>query len=547
MISTVRPLSISTLSPVHIGCDDVYEPSNFVISQGLLHLLDPATLVDDLTDQERKELMRLSEEREPIAALQTYFKGNAERFANLACHQVAVAEAVINAYETSAGRATQRGPARQAVFNAFPIARTAYNALDNAPYLPGSSLKGSMRTAWLNHKNGGKPLTGPNRNKIDNQAARELQQRVLGYEAGKFENDPFRTVQLADAQVADDAATPPTRVLYAVSKKKRLPRDGERAGPELKLFLFLETIPDALPCAFSGELRFGPQQLGGIDWNAMCDACNAFYVPQLQAELDHHVLGATLDPEWKKLIEGLLTDELHALRQARQGFLLRVGRHSGAESVTLDGVRSIKIVGAPVDGKQQFDYRPESTQKRFASLTKVGTAGLLPFGWIWVDASDGAHGHLMQSIRQKLSARSQALREDHADRLVRLEERRATRREELAARKAKEQAATDAKQAEEDARLKRDAALASMGPSLRKVEEFRAAFAERHQNLRGGHEKPNAVFHTRARDLARLAADWPLAERTAAADAIEEWLPRVVSIDIKDERKKLKLAALRTP
>ena len=34
-------------------------------------------------------------------------------------------------------------------------------------------------------------------------------------------------------------------------------------------------------------------------------------------------------------------------------------------------------------------------------------------------------------------------------------------------------------------------------------------------------------------------------KRLAAADAIEHWLPRVVRVDLKDERKKLKLAALR--
>ena len=35
------------------------------------------------------------------------------------------------------------------------------------------------------------------------------------------------------------------------------------------------------------------------------------------------------------------------------------------------------------------------------------------------------------------------------------------------------------------------------------------------------------------------------AEKLAAADAIEEWLPRVVRVEMKDVRKKLKLAALR--
>ena len=43
-------------------------------------------------------------------------------------------------------------------------------------------------------------------------------------------------------------------------------------------------------------------------------------------------------------------------------------------------------------------------------------------------------------------------------------------------------------------------------------------------------------------------ADWTAPEKLAAANAIEEWLPKLVErIDIKDERKKLKLALLKFP
>ena len=142
--------------------------------------------------------------------------------------------------------------------------------------------------------------------------------------------------------------------------------------------VFLETVPEGLAGTFQGEIRLAKS--AKFTWAELCDACNAFYLPQLEAELDHAVLGALLDPQWKGLITGLLTDEMAALAAARQGFLLRVGRHSGAESVTLDGVRDIKILGPRVDGKQQSDYRPQTTEKRFASATEAGTNGLEGIG-----------------------------------------------------------------------------------------------------------------------------------------------------------------------
>jgi CRISPR-associated protein Csm5 len=536
----VRPLLISTLSPVHIGCGEVYEPSGFVIHQGLLHALDPADLAAALTDSERKRLATLAEQREPIGAMQSFFRDSAPRFAELARHQVAVAPAIEQEYRDKAGRPTQRGRDGEATYNLFPIARTAFRPLDDTPYLPGSSLKGSIRSAWLNRINAGRKLT-PAEQADKRSAPRSMEQRLLGYERNKFENDPFRLLALADAHPEEGSTPPPTRVLYAISKKKRLPREGERGSPELQVFL--ETIPDALPAAFHSELRCGPGAT--ILWDAVCDACNGFYRPQLEAEMCHPVLGPMLDVAWLRLLQQLLDDELAQLMAARQGFLLRVGRHSGAESVTLDGVRSIKILGARVNGKQTFDFRPLTTEKRYARLGKAGEGQLLPFGWIWVDACDDSHRHLSDALRQKLAARSSALCEAHRDRLSRREARQAGIALAEAAAVERQQAAAAAARAEEEASEQRARELASMSPNCRRVQQFVADFAARAEQLRGGRENANGVYHGKARALARDAAEWPGEERLLAAEALEQWLPKVVRIDLKEERKKLKLTALR--
>lgn len=543
MIINTRALSISTLSPIHIGCDEVYEPSNFVIHDGLLHALDPGDLAESLSAVERKKLATLSDQREPIGAIQRFFRDHAERFAGLSSHQVTVAPDIVSEYEKIAGKPTQRDPSGEASFNSLNMSRTAYRPIDSTPYLPGSSLKGSIRTAWLNHvlSQRGNPLNAEDGR--DKNKARKLQERLLGYAAGKFENDPFRHLGLADAHPEDDVTPPPTRVLYAISKKKRQPREGERGPKDLNGFL--ETIPDALPAAFLGELRLS----GKIGWNELCDACNGFYQPQLEAELAHAVLGALLDPDWQKLVKGLLDNELADLIKARQGFLLRVGRNSGAESVTLDGLRDIKILGPRIDGKQTFDFRSNTTEKRFASLSKAGAGNLLPFGWLWVNACDDAHRHLSDGLHQKLAARSSALREAHQAQLLRLEDQQETRAAARAEAARQLQAIAAAERARIEAEAARQAALASMSPNARRIEEFKASFAARAAQLRGGRERQNGDYHARARKLAleaREGADWSAEEKRALADAVTEWLPKVVEKMDKDQLKKLKLADLRT-
>jgi CRISPR-associated protein Csm5 len=531
-ITTHRTISISTLSPVHIGCDEVFEPSQFVIADGLLHSLDPATLAAALDERERQQLIRIADERDPIGPLQQFFKARRERLAPLAMQSINVAADIAREYEDKAGQVQARGGDGRPIYNLFPMARTAYNPLDGLPYLPGSSLKGSLRTAWLNRLNRGEPP-----HEDEKRYPGKLQQRLLGYAPGKFENDPFRHLHVADAHANPERTAPPTRIAYAVSKKKR---ESERGSPELKVYL--ETVRETLADAFSGELRFTG---GPLDWGRLCDACNSFYRPQLEAELDHPQFGPLLACDWRQAISQLLGDAMQELFTARQGFLLRVGRHCGAESVTLDGVRSIKILGAK---GQPPSYRANTTEKRFVSATRSAQDNLLPFGWLWIDSSDDAHRHLSIAVSDALAALGRPIREAHAEQLTAAENRRQAQAQ-IAAEAARRRAeAAAAAQAEAAALEQHQAALAAMSPERRRIEEFRSFCDTRAAQLAGNTEALNGNIHNRARQLATDALqqpDWCAEDKVALADLLADRLPQLVARMDKDQLKKLKLAALR--
>lgn len=402
----IKPITITTLSPVHIGCDEDYVPTNFVIQNNLLHYLDMATIADDLSNEERSKLGNLN----TVGAIQQFFKSKRERFAPLASHLVEVATDIANDYEKNAGQPAQRNADAHPIYNLFPISRTAYNPLDASPYLPGSSLKGSMRTAWLNAANKGQPLQTADR--VDKKNInRNLQQRLLGYASGKFENDPLRHLQVADAHHLEACEPAASRVMYAVSKKKRL---SERGSPELKVFL--EAIQGLLNDAFAGELRFTGDQ---ISWASLCNICNQFYIPQLQEALSHDHLSPMLDTAWRSLLNDMIINELKELSREQQGFLLRVGKNSGAESVTLNGVRDIKILGKQGDPPT---YRPETTEKRFASQSKKADSGLMPFGWVWVESCDDQFQHISRSLRDKLQPHATLIRQAQRERVQNMED-----------------------------------------------------------------------------------------------------------------------------
>jgi hypothetical protein len=73
------------------------------------------------------------------------------------------------------------------------------------------------------------------------------------------------------------------------------------------------------------------------------------------------------------------------------------------------------------------------------------------------------------------------------------------------------------------------------------------ACVKRAEQLKGKKDRLNTALHQQAQKLAKDAAspDWTPEEKRAAADAIDEWLPQVVAVDMKEEAKKLKLASLR--
>lgn len=103
-------------------------------------------------------------------------------------------------------------------------------------------------------------------------------------------------------------------------------------------------------------------------------------------------------------------------------------------------------------------------------------------------------------------------------------------------------------QAQAQAAAEQAAKMASLSDNARLVEEYVLASKNRAEQLRGGKDRPNTEHHAKARALSKAAlegVDWTAEEKRAAADALSEWLPKVVAVDMKDERKKLKLATLR--
>lgn len=560
---------ITPLSPIHIGTGESYEPTNYVIEDGVLHEFDTGAAMAALSEADRKTLLEISNRRPDagmIEALQRFFHERREPLMGHAIQRIPVLPGVANLYKQRIGQPANREADGRKVVNRLEIDRTSFNPVTRLPVLFGSSLKGAMRTALLDGVNGGRPAQ-------ERKGLHEFQGRLFRYldENARphmsLELDPMRLVQLSDAAWCGEPGLPAAQVHLAVNRKKaavvdehgnlRKSKMESSNGPDQ----ILECVPGWRYRAFSGQINL--QSLEGLgerhqqkipaaplrfDATQIAHACNAHYRPVLTSEMALMRERGYLDPSWDTTIQKILAVSAAKLNRG-EVFLLRVGRHSGAESVTLNGVRNIKIM----KGKgEKPEYLDTAKTLWLAADEKDQSANLLPFGWLLVElhpmSTEVAAWPELKAACEPHLAAANAFKDKLATQQIRLEQANA----EAEARRRDEEEQARLAAEEETQRLRdeadRQARLAALTPNLRRIEEFRTAFAARAEQLRGGKDRQNTDYYLRAQKLAQDAlegADWNAEEKCAAADAIAEWLPKVVERIDKDALKKLKLAVLR--
>ncbi|MFN3397617.1 MAG: RAMP superfamily CRISPR-associated protein, partial [Sulfurimicrobium sp.] len=480
-------LHITPLSPIHIGTGESYEPTNYVIDDGILHEFDTGATVAALSASERKNLLEIANRKpntEMIQALQRFFHECREALMAHAVHHVPVLPGVDNLYAKRIGQTANREADGKKVLNRLEIDRTGFNPVTRQPVLYGSSLKGAIRTALLDKVNDGQPAR-------ERKGLHEFQGRLFRYydENARprmaLERDPMRLVQLADATWRGEPGLPATQVHLAVNRKKAPVVDEKgmlRKSKADDLYQILECVSGWHYRAFSGQLNL--QSVGGLAqvhanklpaanlrFNAkqIAQACNRFYRPILEAENRLLRERGYLDANWDEALEKLLAaaqDKLHG----GEAFLLRVGRHSGAESVTLNGVRNIKIMKGRGAQPEQLDA---AKTVWLAANDKDQMNGLLPFGWLLVElypiTEEAADWPELKAACAPHLDKAHDLREKLAQQRAWLEqakvEAEARRREEQ--EKAQQAALAEVLRQREEA--ERQARLATMSENMRRI------------------------------------------------------------------------------
>lgn len=501
---TTARLVLTPLAPIHIGADEDFEPTNYVIEGRTLYAFNPAKA--QLPPLLQETLLNLVQRVEQctLFELQKFFYQNRAYFIPHANIKIPVAAGIANQYQNRIDSPAQQ-EMTQDVINKLAIERTIYNPLTALPYIPGSSVKGALRTALLQHLvNTSHIKISSNDIERDRRFAANLEKQFFGKD---FHLSPLRLLKISDFMSAN-------QLRHEIIFSKNFPYEqGKSGAPDTRQEVISELQFRSLTASVTlqaRENRTARRKGEEVDLmpkksytiQEVAEFCNDFYLKQLRSQVTDRRLKDVWEKTWLQKITALLEDSDFQRRiQSNQAFILRLGRFGGKASKVLE---------------QAFAHKPPKTTCLSARLDNKKNS--IPFGWAVVEIEQSSKNLETWSYLQRWC----------------------NEKVETDAQKVAEQAAR------EQAEQVRLAAKANMTDNQCAVTELADAIAKRAEQLRGSKEKQNGDFHSRAKKLveqAKAAGNWTDDEKTALKNLVMQDLPQVVEnmSDAKEQRKRFKL------
>jgi len=332
------------LSPVHIGTGEELDPFSYVIRDNYLHLVDTGRWA---AESKEAALLEKTISTSGFAAVRSWISRNIDTSLYSIGRIEIRSKSLLDTYRYS----IERQDARNQVL-VSPLPRGAANG---KAYIPGSSLKGAVRTALANafvQAAGVKSEDGGRKRPDYNE-------KIFG----TIRQDPLRNLKFRDVPLPQDAT-----VIFEAREFSMKP--DKRPTPKGYYEAASGTVDTGKPVTYETTISLSPFSLHGkiVNCAFLIEALNAFYRPKFFEEREKFYARQQGEAVYKATAP--LAKRLEAL--IPQEALVRVGHFSHVECVTLDGVRR------PMTRYVKNRPLPWGTTRTLAE-------GLYPFGWVILD------------------------------------------------------------------------------------------------------------------------------------------------------------------
>lgn len=353
-------LKIKTLSPVHIGTGEVYEPTSYVIGKytlkngekcDSLYEFDDMKFYSLLSQNDKEKFLEISEKTDTksLLAMQNFIYEKRNLIEKISTKIVRINSVVANEYKEKIGKIVQKegkNGGKKSVINRLEIEKCFCNpnVKFNSAIIPASSVKGAISTAY-------QELLVKNGEKFES-----VKERFCG-----TSENPFKNLLIADSD------TLKSKIYQCVNIGRELPKNGDLQS---KLSVNLEAIVSNKECEINLSIK--PEIL---DIKKLIKACNDHYLPIFKTLFSDEGVSESLSEKFYQNYKDFSERNL-----SENQFLLRVGKHSGARAVTIDGKREISVY----HGKS-LGYKTEK-EETTAWLVKTKDDKIeqncLPLGWL---------------------------------------------------------------------------------------------------------------------------------------------------------------------
>jgi len=353
MTSPPIQLEFTPLSPVHVGSGQTLEPFDYtLLDQGgskWLQVINSAAIFRGLGERDRAELDGLLT-RNSFSKIREWLQGHATgraiRF------RIQAQESTYEDLIDNLNNPDRLGE----------IHLSTRDAATGLPFIPGSSVKGAIRTALIAAR-----MPKDDRDLLSVNRAAEFEAHVLGNlgRSGRPDlyADPLRQLQIGDIPLRDDSCYI-DRV--QIVRKPTGRDDARRQGTDTGIFMHRDvtwSLIEGERLTYQGRGRLlghlnDPRRMENkplpmaFGLRQICESCNAFYRPRLERELQTYTVDQSVRRDLLAAAAGVAEHEC----------LIRLGRHSHFECVT---------VGPPY----------ARTPRRGVGATRTYIDGQLPLGW----------------------------------------------------------------------------------------------------------------------------------------------------------------------
>ncbi|WP_044469480.1 RAMP superfamily CRISPR-associated protein [Mannheimia massilioguelmaensis] len=374
---TTHKVYLTPISPIHIGCGEDFEPTNYVIKENNIYCFEASKL--GLSESQRRQLIDICRNitDESIQQIQSFFakKDVIGLAVNNAYTKIPVASKIADEWKKKLGKVVQREDSSKKVFNALLIERHAYLPFCNQAYIPASSVKGSVITALLDNANQSDKtafsIPVKQRTEKKEDYAKKLKalndnlvHRYIGdFNAKNDEKIISQRIKFSDF-VPTNKDISLTKVIYAVNVKKILGKDKNA----------FQGVNNRRECISAMQFRAYSASLTLLNENnkfslqnkQIINALNAYNLPVLEKEIqllnDNDLMNARNYIENVKAV--LKNENVALIRLGRSGSEVKMYREHNLRALSVNG-----------------EISKESHTLWVASDSTEKSETIQPFGW----------------------------------------------------------------------------------------------------------------------------------------------------------------------